>query len=276
MKTPVLGLAVIALICCLAAEVRAHDLVTTGDHSVWVIVNDVKSMFEKDTGITLDLIPEIAIVGKGCGKGILHARRGSPDKEFGLTCCSMDDATIAKFGVKLYSIAREPLAIIVNKDNPVSSLTVQQVRDIFSGETTNWKEVGGRNEKIAVITQLHCPDYTPNWKSILPDAEKFTKKRVDVKAQPEMAKTVSDYRQAIGHLEMTSVMESHDPVKILSVDGYQPSSDNMEKGLYPFFASLAVTTKGDARGKVVTFINYMKINPKVKESMKKYGMIQTP
>lgn len=258
-----------------AATGQSFDLVATGDHSVWVIVNDVKGIFEKDKGLTLDLIPELAIVGKGCGKGILQARRGTPDREFGLICCSLDDAVVKNFGIKLYPIAREPLAIIVNKENPVSNLTLQQARGIFSGTITNWKEVGGKNQKIAVITQLHCKEYTPNWKGILDNADKFTKKRVDVTAQPEMAKTVSDYRQAIGHLEMTSVKESKDPVKILSIGGHLPTSENMEKGLYPLYAPLSVATKGDAEGNVITFIEYMRTNPKVKEAMTKYGMAQT-
>lgn len=254
---------------------QPYDLVTTGDHSVWVIVNDVKDRFTKDTGITLDLLPELAIVGKGCGKGILHARRGSPDRDFGLICCTLDNTVLANNGVKVYTVAHEPLAIIVNRKNPVSNLTLQQLRDIFSGKTTNWKDVGGRNEKIAVITQLHCPDYTPNWKGILGDSAAFTKKRVDVKAQPEMAKTVSDFGQAIGHLEMTSVKESKDPVKILALDGYLPTSENMQKGLYPLFAPLAVATKGDAEGKVIKFIEYMRTSPEAAEAMKKYGMAQT-
>jgi len=112
---------IILAVLLLAAQVcvgQSYDLVATGDHSVWVIVNDVKGMFEKDTGITLDLIPELAIVGKGCGKGILHARRGTPGRDFGLTCCALDDTVTRNFGVKLYPIAREPLAIIVNKSNP--------------------------------------------------------------------------------------------------------------------------------------------------------------
>ena len=251
------------------------DLITSGDHSVWVIVNDVKSAFEHDTHLSLDLIPELAIVGKGCGKGILHARRGTPDKDFGLICCTLEDAVIKNFGVKVYPIAREPLAIIVNKNNPVNSLTLQQVRDIFSGKVANWKDVGGRNEKIAVVVQLHCKDYMPNWKGILPDPEAFTKKRVDVKAQPEMVKTVSDYQGAIGHIEMTSLKESKDPAKILAIDGVLPTSENMEKGLYPLFAPLAVATKGDAAGKVVTFIEYMRTSRVVREAMKKYGMVQS-
>lgn len=274
MKELILSTGIVLLICANAFAERAYDLIATGDHSVWVITNDVKPFFEKDTGISLDLIPELAIVGKGCGKGIHHARRGSPDREFGLICCTLDDTVIKEFGITLYPVAREPLAIIVNKSNPVENLTLRQVRDIFAGKIVNWKEVGGRNEKIAVITQLHCKDYIPNWKDILSDPADFTKTRVDVKAQPDMAKTVSDFRQAIGHLEMTSVRESKDPVKILAVDGCRPTSENMGKGLYPLFAPLAVATKGEARGKVVRFIDYMRTSPKVGEAMEKYGMVQ--
>jgi len=250
------------------------DLIATGDHSVWVITNDIKNMFEKDTGLTLQLIPEMAIVGKGCQKGIGHAAGGRPDRDFGLICCDLDDRTIDTHGLKTYPFAWEPLAIIVNKNNPVTNLTHQQVREIFFGKITNWKEVGGRDEKIAVITQLHCSIYTPNWKAILNTAERFTKNRVDVKTQPEMAKTVSDFKQAIGHLEMTSVRESPDAVKVLSIDGYLPTTENVGSGKYPLVGHLAVTTKGNAAGKVVNFIEYMRTSPKVRDAMKPYGMAQ--
>lgn len=267
---------VTVVVLMLSMTVRAEnaDLVATGDHSVWVITNDIKGMFEKDSKLSLQLIPEMAIVGKGCQKGIGHASGGRPDRELGLICCILDDRTIANHGLKTYLFALEPLAIIVNKRNPVDNLTLQQVREIFFGKITNWKEVGGKDEKIAVITQLHCPAYTPNWKGILNTAERFTKNRVDVKTQPDMAKTVSDFKQAIGHLEMTSVRESPEPVKVLAIDGYLPTSENVDKGLYPLVGQLAVATSGDAAGKVVTFIEYMRTSPKVKEAMKQYGMAQ--
>jgi hypothetical protein len=250
------------------------DLVATGDHSVWVITNDIKIVFEKETKLSLKLIPEMAIVGKGCQKGIGHASGGRPDREFGLICCTLDERTIENHGLKTYVFALEPLAIIVNRANPVKNLTLQQVKEIFFGKITNWKEVGGMDEKIAVITQLHCPNYTPNWKGILNTAERFTKNRVDVKTQSDMARTVSDFKQAIGHLEMTSVGESSDPVKVLSIDGYLPTTENVGSGRYPLVGKLAVTTKGDAAGKVVTFIEFMRTSPKVREAMKKYGMAQ--
>ncbi|MDA8101280.1 MAG: substrate-binding domain-containing protein [Nitrospiraceae bacterium] len=253
---------------------KEYDLVATGDHSVWVITNDIKADFERDTGLSLDLIPELAIVGKGCAKGMLHARRGRPDHDVGLICCDMDAAELEAKNLKVYPFAREPLAIVVNKRNPVNGLTLRQVRDIFSGKTTNWKSVGGRREPITVLTQLHCPDFGPNWKKLLGDPARFVRKRVDIKAQAEMSATVADFPQAIGHLEMTSVRETGDVVKVLAIDGYLPTTENMEAGRYPLFGSLAVATKGEAAGKAVTFIEYLRTSPKAKERMRTYGMIQ--
>jgi len=259
----------------LTAETQ-FDLETAGDHSVWILVNDIKPDFEKKTGLSMNLIPELAIVGKGCAKGQVKAVTGEPDKYFGLICCILDDHTIKKSNLKIYPFAREPMAIIVNRDNPVDDLTLDQVRDIFSGKISNWKTVGGRDRKIVVITQLHCKKYTPNWMGIFRDPGKFTRNRLDVTAQPKMAKMVSDFREAIGHLEMTSVVENSDvsDVKVLSINGYMPTTENMEKGLYPLYGPLAIITKGEARGNVVRFIDYIRTDPDVRQVMKKYGVAQ--
>lgn len=266
------------LICFSASAEKPADLEATGDHSVWVITNDIKDIFTKDTGLTLNLIPELAIVGKGCEKGISLATKGNPAREFGLICCKLDERSINNHGLKVYSFANEPMAILANRKNPVKGLTMDQVRDIFSGRITNWKDVGGADENIAVITKLHCPQHTPNWMKILNSPNKFTKNRVEAKTQPDLAKTVSDFKQAIGHLEMTSVIEAEESgvyVKVLPIDGYMPTSENMAKGLYPIYGTLGLATKGDAQEKVKKFLNYIRTSPKVARVMKKYGMSQT-
>lgn len=254
---------------------KPYDVVATGDHSVWVIANDVKDMFTKETGLTVRLIPELAIVGKGCEKGISLAKKGDPAHEVGLICCLLDERTIGNNNLKVYPFAKEPLAIIVNKENPVKGLSLTQVREIFAGKIVNWKEVGGPDEKIVVLTQLHCKQYTANWTKILSRPERFTKNRLDMKTQPEMAKTVADFKGAIGHLEMTSVKESKESLKVLAIDGHLPTSENVKKGLYPLFAQLSLVTKGDAAGEVARFVHYLQSSPKVGRAMEKYGMSQT-
>lgn len=261
-------------LCVAAYAGTTYDLEAAGDHSAWAIVNDIKAGFEKSTGISLHLVPEIAIVGKGCGKGTMFAESGVPGR-FGLICCELDKHMLDRMGLRVYPFAEEPLAIIVNRKNPVNNLTLKQLRGIFSGRITNWKQVGGPNETIAVITQLHCPDMKPNWKKLLPSPAAFTSKRVEVKAQPEMARIVSDYGNAIGHLEMTSVMESGlRGIKIISVNGLYPNTGNMARGAYPLYGILSVVTKGEAKGKELAIIDYLRKSPGAKAAMEKYGMVQ--
>lgn len=266
---------IIFFICCASSPERAYAIEGYGDHSLWVLVNDIKKAFEKDTGIPLYLLEELAIASKGCAKGINHAFKGNPDNEFGLICCELKEDTVKKYGLKIYPVINEPLAIIANKKNPVKGLTLAQVRDVFSGNITEWRKVGGGSrEKIVVITRLHCREHIPNWTKILSHPDRFRGERMDVSSEPDMARTVADFRNAIGHLEMTSIAEVKGDIKILPIDGYMPTSENMQRGLYPLYAVLSVVTKGEAGDKVMAFIEYLRKSPRVKEAMQRYGMQQ--
>lgn len=256
------------------SSAETYEIEGHGDHSLWVLINDLKDNFRKDTGISPYLVPEFAIAGKGCAKGIIHAVKGSPDRNFGIVCCELNKKIVKNSGLRVYPVAREPLNIIVNKNNPIKGLTSRQVKEIFSGRIKNWKDVGGPNMKITVITRLHCQEHIPNWTRILGKPEEFIKGKLNVSSEPDMARTVADFRTAIGHLEMTSVLESKLPLKVLPIDGYMPTTENMEKGLYPFWAILSVVTKGEAGGKVVNLIEYLRKHHNAKKAMERYGMYQ--
>lgn len=271
-----LSVALIAVLSAISIA-KNFDIEGYGDHSLWLLVNDVKADFERDTGIALNLLPEAAVKGAGCLKGIFHASNGKPEKDFGFVCCELPEKTVKEFGLTVYPVAFEPLAIIVHPENPVSSITSEQVRDVFSGKIKNWKELGGRNEKIVVVTRLHCKDqFYGNWTKILSKSGKFKTDRLDVSSESDMGRTVSDFKQSYGHLEMSSVYEQRKKykVKILSVDGYKPDSKNLSEGLYPFPTPLAIVTKGEAQGKVMKFIEYLRTSARVAAIMKKYGMYQ--
>jgi phosphate transport system substrate-binding protein len=257
----------------IASAEKRFDIEGYGDHSLWVLVRDVKAAFEKDTGVSLHLIEEFAIAGKGCAKGISHAAGGRPDRKFGLVCCELNEKTIKDNGLIVYPVAEEPLAIVVNGKNPVKGLTMKQVRDIFSGRIKNWREAGGPDGKIILVTRLHCQEHRANWIGILGLGE-YSPKRVNVMSEPDMAQTVADYRFAIGHLETTSMAGSRAGIKAIALDGRMPTSENMQKGLYPLKTTLSVVTKGEARGKVMKFIAYLRESPKAAEEMRKYGIRQ--
>jgi len=253
---------------------RKYDIRGYGDHSLWVFVNEIKDTFRKDTGIRLELLPELALASKGCAKGILHAFNGRPGVDFGLICCGLKEEVIRDYRLTVHPVLREPLAIIVNKSNPVDNLTLYQVVGIFSGKIRNWKEVGGPDMKIILITRLHCKEHIPNWMRILGDPSFFAEGRLDVNSEPDMARTVSDFKGAIGHLEMTSVRESVRPLKVLSINGRKPTSGNMARGLYPFYTDLAVVTKGAASGKIPALIKFLRTSPSIRKNLERYGMVQ--
>lgn len=261
-----------------------YEITAYGDHSLWLFTNDIKDQFLKDTGISLYLLPELAVAGKGCMKGIMHAYNGRRDRDLGLICCALRDDILARYSLQAYPVLKEPLAIIINPKNPVRNLTSRQLEDIFSGKVDNWKEVGGPDMPIAVITRLHCEDHGANWckdlgtnwKKILPATESFTPKALNVSSEPDMARTVADFKEAIGHLEMTSVMESRKKLKLISINGYQPTSENMKSGAYPYQTELSVVTRGAAVGKAAAYIKYLRTAALIRPALEKYGMAQVP
>ena len=97
--------------------------------------------------------------------------------DVGGLCCKPKEEEITKLGFKIFPLAYDALVIIVNNANPITNLTMQQVRDIFAGKIKNWKEVGGQDRLIKLVTRLHCKDREDNWKQILSTPELFAKRK---------------------------------------------------------------------------------------------------
>jgi phosphate transport system substrate-binding protein len=179
----------------------------------------------------------------GCNAGIKTALQNSPDREtFGFVCCPLSDKEVESKKLKVYPIAREPILIVVNKDNPVSDLSEVQVRGIMRGDFLNWKEVGGRDESIVLVTRLHCKKRPGHWKTILPDAAEFRQQRLNVSSAADMVQRVSDFKAAFGHIGSTWNFRPDNSLKIVSVNGYRPSTENLRNGNYPFYRILSAVT----------------------------------
>ncbi len=214
-----------------------------GAHFSWIIFKSLQPDLEKLTGRKIQLFGKDSMLGQGCNAGIKNASLNGPDKEtFGFICCPLTKEEITKEKLIVYPLAMEPIMILVNTTNPISNLSTQQVRDIFAGKINNWKEVGGKDQPIAVVTRLHCKSRPGHWKTILPDAKSFRKLRFDVESADEMVKRVSDFETAIGHTGSTWEFESGNKVKHLTVDGLEPTAENLKNGKYPFYRPLSAIT----------------------------------
>ena len=214
-----------------------------GAHFSWIIFNSLKKDLEKVSGRKIILYGKDSMLGQGCNAGIKNAKLNSIGKEtFGFVCCPLSKKEVEKKKILVYPLALEPILILVNQTNPVNNLSRQQVRDIFAGKISNWKEVGGNDQPIAVVTRLHCKKRPGHWKTILPSAGDFRKLRLNVSSADEMVKRVSDFEGAVGHTGSTWLFETGNKVKHITIDGKAATAGNLKRKHYPFYRQLSAVT----------------------------------
>ncbi len=139
----------IPLLCFFSLSLNAEPVTTLN----WVgcgiskkaYVTDLSQAFEKKTNI------HINIQGGGATKGIRHVVSGEAD--LGGSCRYHLPEDPREAGAGFEPVAWDALVIITHKDNPVGNLSLDQVKDIYTGKITNWQEVGGPDAKIELFTQ---------------------------------------------------------------------------------------------------------------------------
>jgi phosphate transport system substrate-binding protein len=210
----------------------------------------------------------------GCNAGIKLAQQNRHDHQtFGFVCCPISKQELDKKKLKIYPLAKEPILILVNKNNPVENLSIEQVRAIFRGSITNWKEVGGWNKAIAVVTRLHCKKRPGHWKTILPHADDFVKQRIDVTSANEMVSMVTRFDTAIGHTGSTWIFANNSNVKAITVSHIEASAANLKNNSYPFYRKLSAVTSMNPSEDVLTTIKQVQYGKSFEAVARKYKLL---
>ncbi|MDH5178359.1 MAG: substrate-binding domain-containing protein [Gammaproteobacteria bacterium] len=260
--------------CAASPLQEGDDIVGAGAHFSWIIFNKLKPELEQMSGRKISLYGKNSMLGQGCNAGIKTAKLSNDKRDtFGFVCCALSDEEIKKNNLIVYPIAHEPVLILLNKSNPVQDLSKQQVRDIFSGKITNWKNVGGKNQPIVVVTRLHCKKRPGHWKRILPEADRFRADRINVKSADEMSQRVNDFPGAIGHIGSTWIFEAGDKTKSITVDGIKPTADNIKQGHYPFYRKLSAVTTTNPNPDVVRIIRETQTGPAFRQLARQFELL---
>ncbi len=253
---------------------QKNTITGAGAHFAWVIFDELKDELEQSTGKKLQLFGKNSNLGMGCNAGIKLAQQHTHDHQtFGFVCCPLSQQELDKKQIKIYPIAEEPILILVNKNNPVKNLSTDQVRAIFRGDITNWKEVGGWDKPVAVVTRLHCKKRPGHWKTILPGAESFTKERINVSSADEMVKMVTKLDTAIGHTGSTWIFDENSNVKAISINNIVASAENLKNKSYPFYRKLSAVTAMDPSEDVLTTIKQVQYGKSFEAIAKKYNLL---
>jgi len=184
--------------------------------------------------------PKIRITVAGGGSGIGAQKVGEGLVDIGNTGRALSDKEKAKYDLVSYPFAIDGVSTVLHKDNPVSNLTSQQVRDIFAGTITNWKAVGGQDAPINLYVRDEASGTRAvYWKKLLKKGPVLDKANV-VPSNGAMKTAVSRDPYGIGYVSIGHLDNS---VKAPFLDGVVPDQDNAKNGTYKVVRKLYMNTK---------------------------------
>ena len=210
----------------------------------------------------------VAVTGGGSGTGLSSLISGTCDIAMSSRNIKEKEISLAqKKGINPYEIkvALDGLAVVVNPKNPVSKLTIEQLAQIFTGKITNWKELGGQDMKIVILsrevnsgTHVYFKEHVlrkndPNAK------DEFAPSALMLSSSQAIADEVAGNSAAIGYYGMGYISAKQKPVMIAKDDKsvYEtPSIENVINGKYPISRPLFLYTNGEPTGLVKKFVDF--------------------
>ena len=207
---------------------------TDGSTSMEKVIMSLGESFQaKNKGISVGYNPT------GSGSGITAVSEGRCD--IGLSSRALKDDEKAS-GLKETVLALDGIAIIVNPENKVSDLTLEQIAKIYTGQITNWKEVGGDDAEIVLIGREAGSGTRDGFESIT-GTKDSCKYRQELTSTGDVITTVAGNPNAIGYASLASVKDS---VKALSVGGVAPTEATVSDGTYAVQRPFVLVTKEGA------------------------------
>ncbi|SHJ48498.1 phosphate ABC transporter substrate-binding protein [Propionispora hippei] len=157
-------------------------------------------------------------------------------------------------GLVDHQVAVAPFVFIANQDVTLDNLTKQQYVDILTGKITNWKDVGGKDEKITLIHRAKSSGSRATISDLVLKGAAFTDNAVIQDSNGAVRSAIASTPGAIGYVDAAY---ADNTVKALAVDGVKYSPDAVIGGKYTIFAYEHMYTKGEATGAVKAFIDYV-------------------
>ena len=203
---------------------------TDGSTSMEKVIGALSESFmAQNSGVTVNYNPT------GSGSGITAVQEGTCD--IGLSSRALKDEEKSA-GLKETVLAYDGIAIIVHPDNPVSDLSVEQIAKLYTGEITNWKDVGGNDAEVVLIGREAASG------TRITGTKDKCRYRQELTSTGDVITAVSQNPDAIGYASLASIK---DTVKALNVDGVTPGEATVKDGSYkvqrPF---VLVTVDGKA------------------------------
>ncbi|KAF0223854.1 MAG: phosphate transport system substrate-binding protein [Erysipelotrichaceae bacterium] len=223
---------------------NVNGLILAGSTSVQPFAETLAEAYMKlHSEISID------VQGGGSSAGVMSAQTNTAD--IGMSSRSLKDKEKTLWSVE---IARDGLAIIINPKNTITSLTLNQVRDIYSGVITNWSQLGGKDKDIHVITREEGSGTRSAFEDLLMDDIEIDPHSIVQDSNGTVRQLVGDDANAIGYISLGLVNEK---VKALELDGVAATRENVLNGTYVLSRPYLFVTSSEPVGEVKKFIDFV-------------------
>ena len=222
---------VLSLAACGGNNGLSGKVATDGSTSMEKVIGALKETFEaENAGVEVTYNPT------GSGSGIKAVQEGRCD--IGLSSRALK-AEGKEQGLVGTVLAYDGIAVIVNPENTVEDLTVEQIAAIYTGEITNWSEVGGMDAEIVLVGREAGSGTRSGFEEIV-GVEDLCRYRQELTSTGDVITAVSQNPGAIGYASLASVK---DTVKAIKVGGVAPSDETVKDETYAIQRPFVLVTK---------------------------------
>ena len=252
-----LGLLIFLLGACQEKERERYTLKIKGSESMHETFNALKDDFEKfQDSIT------VVIEGGGSRTGMMSVNNGQAEIGLSSFGFDLDEELSRDHGVLEQIVAYDGIVVICNEHNPIARLTNRQIQSIFTGEITNWAQLGGRNGEVLPIIRDGNSGTQKFFTSYFGVDETSSTSKV-AHENAEIVDLIQHNPNGIGFIGFAYFTESVRTLPLLMNEGVEqnrfvtPSFKNLTKGIYPLKRSLRVYYRAESSKAVEVFLRYL-------------------
>jgi len=258
----------IALVALAAGPAWAGNIVIKGSTTVLPIAQKVSEAYMKaNPGVT------ISLSGGGSGNGIRAIIDGTTDIADSSRFIKDKEVKMAvEKGVYPvpFAVAYDCIVPVVHPSNSLTNITLKQLKAIYQGQIKNWKELGGPDRKIVVISRDTSSGTYEVWEKIVMKKERVFPRALLQASSGAIVQVVAKNKNAVGYIGIGYV---NDTVKPLTVNNVKGSPETTLDGTFPISRPLYMFTRGWPEGDTLNFINYVLSPDKGQKDVKEAGFV---
>lgn len=195
---------------------------------------------------------KISVSGGGSYVGIAQASSGAADLG------DSDVVAPGNAGLLDHKVAVVGFGIAANPSAGVANLSAKQIRDVFAGRVTNWKQVGGKDQQIVIINRPRTSGTRAVFNATIMGVSKIAETGLTEDSSGGVITMVENTPGSVTYVALGYTKDK--PVTVVKVNGVAATAENIQSGKYPIWSYEHIFTKGKAKADVEAFINYIAHN----------------